>query len=67
MREVVINVRAANEKLRAENQALRRQNTRLRTALLHGPECPLCRLVRCEERDRLIHDAVGWNVLPDTA
>jgi hypothetical protein len=58
-----MSLRASNDQLRQDNARLRRQNARLRDVVLH--DCPVCRVARCDVRERLMHAALGreWLLL----
>lgn len=59
----MLTLRGTLQRALADNTRLRRKNTLLRNALLH--DCPVCRIAWCDERERLVHEALGreWQTL----
>jgi len=64
IKEVVVNLRATNAALQKQLTDCKRQNAKMREALLHGPECWICRPSQtCPDRERLFRVAFSRQLL----
>lgn len=59
MMDTIFGLRGTCDMLRRENAELKRRAARMRAVIFHELDCSVCRIAVCEQREKLLREALG--------